>query len=99
MGRLDDLDPLVGRLAARYRVIRYDARGHGRWPPEWGITRGRRRTRTSRSSRRDPMMAECSERIAGRIPGCRMITVPGADHLLPLRAPGRLAELITEHVR
>ncbi len=47
----------------------------------------------------DPMVRECSKRIAGRIPGCRMVTVPGADHLLPLRAPGRLAGLITEHVR
>jgi 3-oxoadipate enol-lactonase len=25
-------DPILGRLAARYRVIRYDARGYGRSP-------------------------------------------------------------------
>jgi 3-oxoadipate enol-lactonase len=41
-----------------------------------------------------PMVRECAERIAGGIPGCRLIVVPGADHLLPLRAPGTLADLI-----
>jgi 3-oxoadipate enol-lactonase len=46
-----------------------------------------------------PMVRECAERIAGRIPGCRTVVMPGADHLLPLRAPGPLADLITEHVR
>jgi len=46
-----------------------------------------------------PMVRECGERIAGRIPGCRLVVVPGADHLLPLRAPALLADLITEHVR
>ncbi|GIF04967.1 alpha/beta fold hydrolase [Actinoplanes siamensis] len=25
---------------------------------------------------------------ARRIPGCRLVRVPGADHFLPLRAPG-----------
>jgi 3-oxoadipate enol-lactonase len=46
-----------------------------------------------------PLMRDCGERIAGRIPGCRTVLVPGADHLLPLRAPDRLADLITEYVR
>jgi 3-oxoadipate enol-lactonase len=46
-----------------------------------------------------PMVRACAEDIAGRIPGCRMIVVPGADHLLPLRAPDLLADLITDHVR
>ncbi|HEX3926107.1 MAG TPA: hypothetical protein VHY31_27795 [Streptosporangiaceae bacterium] len=34
------------------------------------------------------------ERITGRIPGCDLIVVPGADHLLPLRTPGALADII-----
>jgi pimeloyl-ACP methyl ester carboxylesterase len=46
-----------------------------------------------------PMLHECAERIAGRIPACRTVVVPGADHLLPLRAPDRLAGLIAEQVR
>ena len=41
-----------------------------------------------------PMVAQCAESIAGRIPGCRRIMVPGADHLLPLRAPSLIADLI-----
>jgi 3-oxoadipate enol-lactonase len=43
-----------------------------------------------------PMVREAAEQIAGAIPGGRMIVVPGADHLLPLRAPGLLADLISE---
>jgi len=43
-----------------------------------------------------PMAAECSDRIAARIPGCRQFVIPGADHMLPLRVPGRLAEIIAE---
>ena len=46
-----------------------------------------------------PMVRECGERIAGSIPGCRLIIVPGADHLLPLRAPDALADIIGEQVR
>jgi 3-oxoadipate enol-lactonase len=42
-----------------------------------------------------PMVAESADRIASRIPGCRRVVVAGADHLLPLRAPGRLAEIIS----
>src|SRR5215471_3055148 len=37
------------------------------------------------------MVRDCAERIAQAIPGCRLIVVPGADHLLPLRAPDALA--------
>jgi pimeloyl-ACP methyl ester carboxylesterase len=43
-----------------------------------------------------PMVADCADAIASRIPGCGRVIVPGADHLLPLRAPARLAEIITE---
>jgi pimeloyl-ACP methyl ester carboxylesterase len=45
-----------------------------------------------------PMVAESATQIASRIPGCRTIVIPGADHMLPLRAPARLAEIISEHV-
>jgi len=45
------------------------------------------------------VVRECGERIAASIPGCRLIVVPGADHLLPLRAPGALADIIGELVR
>jgi 3-oxoadipate enol-lactonase len=51
-----------------------------------------------RGDREYPMVADCADEIASRIPGCRHIIVRGADHLLPLRAPARLAEIITEQV-
>ena len=41
-----------------------------------------------------PMVIRCAEDIAARIPGCHRISAPGADHMLPLRVPGQLAELI-----
>jgi 3-oxoadipate enol-lactonase len=40
------------------------------------------------------MVIRCAEDIAARIPGCQQIAAPGADHMLPLRVPGQLAELI-----
>jgi pimeloyl-ACP methyl ester carboxylesterase len=46
-----------------------------------------------------PMVARCAGIVADRIPGCRRITAPGSDHLIPLRAPGLVAEVITEQVR
>jgi 3-oxoadipate enol-lactonase len=49
-----------------------------------------------RGDREYPMVADCSDLIAARIPGSRQIVIPGADHLLPLRVPARLAEIITE---
>jgi 3-oxoadipate enol-lactonase len=45
-----------------------------------------------------PMVRDCAERIAGGIPGCTLIVVPGADHLLPLRTPDALADIIGAHV-
>jgi 3-oxoadipate enol-lactonase len=45
------------------------------------------------------MVRDCAGRIAQAIPGCRLIPVPGADHLLPLRTPGTLADIIGELVR
>jgi 3-oxoadipate enol-lactonase len=41
-----------------------------------------------------PMVAAASRAIAARLDTCRTVLVPGADHLLPLRAPGLLAEVI-----
>lgn len=41
-----------------------------------------------------PMVARCAEDIATRIPGCQRIAAPGADHLLPLRVPAMITELI-----
>jgi 3-oxoadipate enol-lactonase len=43
-----------------------------------------------------PMVARCAADIATRIVGCQQIPVPGADHLLPLRAPAMIAELASE---
>jgi len=40
-----------------------------------------------------PMVARCAADIGARIPGCQQIPAPGADHLLPLRAPAMIAEL------
>jgi pimeloyl-ACP methyl ester carboxylesterase len=44
-----------------------------------------------------PMVADSANQIASRVPGCRTIVLQGADHMLPLRAPARLAEIIMEH--
>jgi len=41
-----------------------------------------------------PMVVDCSNAIGADVVGCRMIIVQGADHMLPLREPERLAELI-----
>jgi pimeloyl-ACP methyl ester carboxylesterase len=41
-----------------------------------------------------PMVDKCGRAIADRIPDCQVITVPGADHLLPLRAPELVVDLI-----
>jgi 3-oxoadipate enol-lactonase len=46
-----------------------------------------------------PMVARCADSVADRIPGCRRITAPGADHLIPLRAPDLVADVITEQLR
>lgn len=41
-----------------------------------------------------PAVADAGLAIAARIRGCQTIMVEDADHLLPLRAPGRLADII-----
>jgi pimeloyl-ACP methyl ester carboxylesterase len=47
-----------------------------------------------RGDREYPMVADCADAIASRIPGCRRVLIPGADHMLPLRTPDQLAEII-----
>jgi 3-oxoadipate enol-lactonase len=42
-----------------------------------------------------PMVSKCGRTVADRIPGCQLVTVQGADHMLPLRAPELIAGLIT----
>lgn len=41
-----------------------------------------------------PMMIRCAEEVAARIPDCHHIAAPGADHMLPLRVPVQLADLV-----
>lgn len=43
-----------------------------------------------------PAMIRCAQEVAARIPGCRQVTAPGADHMLPLRVPRQLAELVAK---
>jgi 3-oxoadipate enol-lactonase len=40
-----------------------------------------------------PMVARCAAEVAARIPRCRALPAPGADHLLPLRVPDMIARL------
>ena len=47
-----------------------------------------------RGDREYPMVADGADAIASRIPGCRRLVIPGADHMLPLRAPDQLARII-----
>jgi 3-oxoadipate enol-lactonase len=41
-----------------------------------------------------PMVDKCGRAIADRIRDCKLVTVPGADHMLPLRVPGLIADLV-----
>ena len=45
-----------------------------------------------------PMVRTCGEQIAARILGAQQVTIPGADHLLPLRAPDEIAKLVTQYI-
>jgi 3-oxoadipate enol-lactonase len=42
---------------------------------------------------RPSFVPACVE-AAGRIPGCRLVRLPGADHFVPLRAPGAVVEAL-----
>jgi len=44
-----------------------------------------------------PTVRDCDDSIAERIPGCQKIVVPGVDHLLPLRVPDLLADIISDY--
>lgn len=41
-----------------------------------------------------PMVVDCANAIGAYLVDCRVITVHGADHMLPLREPQRIAELV-----
>jgi 3-oxoadipate enol-lactonase len=43
-----------------------------------------------------PMVSQASRAIAAKLADCPEVLLPGADHLLPLRDPGRLAQAIGE---
>ena len=45
-----------------------------------------------------PMVADCCDAVAARIPGCQVISAPGADHMVPLRAPDLVADLVLQAV-
>lgn len=45
-----------------------------------------------------PMVAQSARDIAAGLPGGRLVGAPGADHLLPLRVPELLADLVAEAV-
>jgi pimeloyl-ACP methyl ester carboxylesterase len=45
---------------------------------------------------RPPLVAS-NEEAAARIPGCRLVRMPGVDHLPPLRAPDLVAGTILDH--
>ena len=67
-------------------------------PPVYDrLSQVRAPTVMARGDREYPAVADCADAIASRIPGCRRIVIPDADHMLPLRTPDRLAEIITGH--
>jgi 3-oxoadipate enol-lactonase len=43
-----------------------------------------------------PMVGRCAAEVAARIPGCTQITALATDHLLPLRIPDLIADLIKD---
>jgi pimeloyl-ACP methyl ester carboxylesterase len=46
-----------------------------------------------------PMVTDCCRAISERIPDCRVILVPGADHMVPLRVPDLVSELVLQAVQ
>jgi pimeloyl-ACP methyl ester carboxylesterase len=45
-----------------------------------------------------PMVTGCARTVAARIPGCAEVVARDADHMLPLRVPDLVVELILRHV-
>ena len=41
---------------------------------------------------------DCTRAVAERIEGCRNMVVAGVDHLVPLRVPGLIADIVTGRV-
>ncbi|GAA0686554.1 hypothetical protein GCM10010193_45520 [Kitasatospora atroaurantiaca] len=44
-----------------------------------------------------PTLIACNEEVAERIPGCRLVRMPGVDHLPPLRVPDLVADTVLAH--
>jgi 3-oxoadipate enol-lactonase len=44
------------------------------------------------------VVAAIGDVLADGVPGARKVTLAGADHLLPLRVPGRLHDVLAEHL-
>jgi 3-oxoadipate enol-lactonase len=44
-------------------------------------------------------ITDIGNRLAAGIPGARLVTLDNADHLVPLRVPDRLTELVLAHLR
>lgn len=44
------------------------------------------------------MVADCGHAVVERIPGCEFVGAPGSDHLLPLRKPELIAELVASRL-
>lgn len=45
-----------------------------------------------------PPLVEANEKMAGRIPGCRLVRMPGVDHLPQLRVPDLVTATILDHL-
>jgi 3-oxoadipate enol-lactonase len=46
-----------------------------------------------------PVLVTSNEEAARRIPGCRLIWMPGVDHMPALREPGLIAQILLAQVR
>jgi pimeloyl-ACP methyl ester carboxylesterase len=46
-----------------------------------------------------PVVHRMITHVAGMLPGARIATLEGQDHLLPLTAPAALADLLVHHAR
>jgi len=45
-----------------------------------------------------PALIDCNEQAAARIPGCKLIRMPGVDHYPTAREPGLVAAKILHNV-